>query len=72
MPATWPGARLAKGQRGAGASSFAPKGRQHRYRFTVYILNCALGLSPWTTKKGFLQAAKGHILQQGTVTGIFG
>lgn len=49
-----------------------PKGRQHRYRFTVYVLNCALGLSSWTTKKGFLQAAKGHILQRGTVTGIFG
>ena len=44
----------------------------HRYRLTVYALDCVLGLSSNARKKHFLKAAEGHILQQGSLTAIFG
>ena len=49
-----------------------PKGRKHQYRFTVYVLDHVLVLSPNATKRRFIKAAKHHILQQGTVIGLFG
>ena len=48
-----------------------PKGRTHTYRFTVYALNRPLELSGWTRKKAFLKAARGCILQSGSVSGQF-
>lgn len=48
-----------------------PWGQAHRYRFTVYALDCALDLSVNSGKKHFLRKADGHILQRGTVTGEF-
>lgn len=44
----------------------------HRYRLTVYALDCILGLSANARKKHFLKAAEGHILQRGSLTAIFG
>ena len=44
----------------------------HRYRLTVYALDCALGISSNARKKHFLRAAEGHILQKGSLTAIFG
>ena len=48
-----------------------PRGRTHTYRFTVYALNRPLELSGWTRKKAFLKAARGCILQSGSVSGQF-
>lgn len=45
---------------------------RHRYRLTVYALDCVLGLSCNARKKRFLQAAEGHILQKGSLTAEFG
>lgn len=44
----------------------------HRYRLTVYALDCALGLSANAWKGRFLKAAEGHILQEGSLTAEFG
>lgn len=44
----------------------------HRYRLTVYALDCALGISSNARKKHFLRAAEGHILQKGSLTALFG
>ena len=48
-----------------------PKGSQHEYRFTIYVLDTTLSLSPNATKSKFIKLAKNHILQQGTVIGRF-
>lgn len=48
-----------------------PRGTQHRYRFTLYSLDCELGLGANATRKAFLKKAEGHILQSGSVTGKF-
>ena len=48
-----------------------PRRTQHTYRFTVYALDCALDLSPASRKKVFLRAAEGHVLQRGSISGIF-
>lgn len=48
-----------------------PRGRTHRYRFTLYALDCSLELSPRATKSVFLKKAWPHILQKGSVTASF-
>ena len=48
-----------------------PKGKTHCYQFTLYGLDCVLGLGPWATKRAFLRRAEGHILQKGAVKGSF-
>ena len=48
-----------------------PKGKQHQYRFTVYVLDSVLSLSPNSTKNKFIKTAKNHIIQQATVIGLF-
>lgn len=48
-----------------------PRQTQHTYRFTVYALDCALVLHSRARKKVFLRAAEGHILQRGSISGIF-
>lgn len=48
-----------------------PKGKQHRYRFTVYALDSEIELSTLPTKGNFIKKAKRHILQRGSVVGKF-
>ena len=48
-----------------------PKGKQHQYRFTVYVLDSVLSLSPHSTKNKFIKTAKNHIIQQAAVMGLF-
>lgn len=48
-----------------------PRGKTHEYRFTVYALDCAVDVPFPATKKRFLRAASGRILQRGTLTGMF-
>ncbi len=48
-----------------------PRRRTHVYRFTVYVLDCRLKLSPHTTKKAFLKKAERHIIQAGTLLGEY-
>lgn len=48
-----------------------PKGKQHQYRFTVYVLDSLLALCPNSTKNKFIKSAKNRILQQGTIIGLF-
>ena len=48
-----------------------PRGKTHTYRFTVYALDRALDLSSGARKKAFLRAAAGHILQSGSISGVF-
>ncbi len=48
-----------------------PRGKTHAYRFTVYALDRPLALSGGAHKKTFLQAAAGHILQSGSISGDF-
>lgn len=48
-----------------------PKGKQHQYCFTIYVLDSRLSLSPNSTKNKFIKSAKNHILQQGTIWGLF-
>lgn len=43
----------------------------HRYRFTVYVLDCPLTLSEKSGKRALLRAMEGHILQKGCLTGRF-
>lgn len=48
-----------------------PRRTTHTYRFTVYVLDCALDLDSGARKKALLRAAEGHILQQGSLSGEF-
>lgn len=48
-----------------------PKGKTHIYRFTVYSLDCVIGLGGNSFKEQFLKKAAGHILQQGSVSSEF-
>lgn len=44
---------------------------KHRYMFKFYILNCFLELDSNSKKKDVLHAMQGHVIQQGTITGIY-
>ena len=46
-----------------------PKNKTHRYKFTLYVLDCELGVSAGSFKKTVLKKAQGHILQIGTIVG---
>lgn len=48
-----------------------PKGKTHKYCFTVYALDCTLNLKPFSTKRKVLNAASGHIIQKGEICGYF-
>lgn len=48
-----------------------PRGKSHRYRFTVYTLDSALELRPWAGKSAFLKKAEGHIIQVGSIIARF-
>jgi len=42
-----------------------PHGKTHKYRITVYALDCPIDLSANKRKKHFLKKAENHILQKG-------
>lgn len=48
-----------------------PKGKRHKYRFTIYALDCRLDLGAFATKRKVLKMAAGHIVQQGSICGYF-
>ena len=48
-----------------------PKGKTHKYRFTIYALDCRLDLGVAATKRKVLKMAAGHIVQQGSICGYF-
>ena len=48
-----------------------PVWSHHRYRLTVYALDCALELDTASRKRRVLKAAEGHILQTGSLTARF-
>ena len=48
-----------------------PKGKSHKYCFTIYALNCELDLKASSTKRKVLSKASGHIIQQGKTYGYF-
>ena len=48
-----------------------PRGTRHTYRFTVYALDCTLDLGSGARKKALLRRAEGHILQSGSILGVF-
>lgn len=48
-----------------------PKGKSHKYCFTIYALDCQLDLKAFSTKKKVLNHANGHVIQQGKVCGYF-
>lgn len=43
----------------------------HRYRFTVYTLDCKLELDESSRKKDLLKAMDGHVLQSGSLMGKY-
>ena len=49
-----------------------PKGKPHRYFFTLYALDVAVDLPPGATKAQLMDAIKGHILAQGQLVGNYG
>ena len=44
-----------------------PHGKTHKYRITVYALDCSIDLSAIKRKKHFLKKAENHILQKGSL-----
>lgn len=48
-----------------------PKGKSHRYCFTVYALDRRLDLGPRSTKRKVLRKARSHVIQQGEISGYF-
>jgi Raf kinase inhibitor-like YbhB/YbcL family protein len=49
-----------------------PPGAPHRYVFTLYALKQELSLPPGATKVVLLDAMKGQILEQASLTGTYG
>ena len=48
-----------------------PKNKTHRYKFTLYVLDCELGVGAGSFKKAVLNKAQGHIIQTGTIVGEY-
>lgn len=48
-----------------------PTNVTHIYKFSIYSLDCFLGLSSFSTKKRVLKSASNHILQRGELEGFF-
>ena len=48
-----------------------PKGKSHKYSFTIYSLDGSLDLKASSTKRKVLDKANNHIIQQGTICGYF-
>ena len=48
-----------------------PPGKPHRYVFKVYALDSELNLEPGATRDDVLNAMKGHVLAEATLTGLY-
>lgn len=48
-----------------------PRGKTHKYRFTIYALDCSLDLKALCFKRNVLRAAEGHVIQRGEAYGYF-
>lgn len=48
-----------------------PIGGAHRYRFTLYALDCILSLPGGASKRALRRAMQGHILQQAELVGLY-
>ena len=48
-----------------------PGGQTHQYVFSLYALDIVLQLDAGLTKEQLLEAIEGHILDQGTLTGVY-
>lgn len=48
-----------------------PKGKSHKYCFTIYALDCKLHLKPSSFKRKVLSKANSHIIQKGKIYGYF-
>jgi len=48
-----------------------PRGSHHEYIFYIYVLDCELNIKNNSRKKQLLRAIDGHIIQYGTIKGIF-
>ncbi|MBN2353792.1 MAG: YbhB/YbcL family Raf kinase inhibitor-like protein [Spirochaetales bacterium] len=49
----------------------SPPSGTHRYVFTLYALDAALGLPPGAAKQQLLAAMKGHVLAEAKLTGAY-
>ncbi|CAJ35626.1 conserved hypothetical protein [Methanocella arvoryzae MRE50] len=49
-----------------------PPGKPHRYIFKLYALDARLNLPAGITKDQLLTAMKGHVIAEGSLTGIYG
>jgi hypothetical protein len=49
-----------------------PKGRPHRYVFTLYALDSDLTTPPGATKAVLLEAVRGHVLEEAKMIGVYG
>lgn len=47
-----------------------PKGKSHKYCFTVYVLDCKLDLPSFSFKRKVLSKASRHIIQKGKIYGF--
>lgn len=45
--------------------------KSHRYRFTIYGLDCTLSLEPSSQKGDLIKAMSGHIVKSGEITGWY-
>jgi Raf kinase inhibitor-like YbhB/YbcL family protein len=64
----------AKGNNGNGEIGYTgpcPPTGTHHYQFTVYALDTKLSLPETSGKKELEAAMQGHILAQGTITGLY-
>lgn len=48
-----------------------PSGFTHRYRFSIYVLDCQLDLDSDSDKKDLLESMDGHVIQYGYLIGTF-
>ncbi len=48
-----------------------PKGKTHKYCFTIYALDSYLNLSGFSTKNKVLSKASNHIIQKGTLYSFY-
>lgn len=48
-----------------------PKGKIHKYCFTIYALDCTINIKAFSTKRKVLKRADSHIIQQGKICGYF-
>ncbi len=48
-----------------------PKGTSHRYVFTLYALSAKTGIGPAGTKEAVMDAVKGDVLAEASLTGVY-